>query len=100
MYPGRIGEPWRECVAACRHHAVLEILHDEPPSVSGGRWRAVGEAPVGHRDQTLDERPQLLRLGTVVSIRSCRRSAVAWLRSIAMRCSVTRPSFRWRLYVS
>jgi hypothetical protein len=33
--------------------------------------------------------------GTVVSIRSWRNSAVAWFRSIAMRCSVTRPSFRW-----
>src|SRR5262249_24297763 len=32
--------------------------------------------------------------GTVVSMSSCRRSAIAWLRSIARRCSVTRPSFR------
>ena len=32
--------------------------------------------------------------GIVVSMRSWRRSASAWLRSIAMRCSVTRPSFR------
>ena len=32
--------------------------------------------------------------GIVVSMRSCRSSAVAWFRSIAMRCSVTRPSLR------
>ena len=35
-----------------------------------------------------------LAFGTVVSIRSCRMSAVAWFRSSAMRCSVTRPNFR------
>ena len=35
-----------------------------------------------------------LARATVVSIRSCWMRAEAWLRSIAMRCSVTRPSFR------
>jgi hypothetical protein len=32
--------------------------------------------------------------GMVVSMRSCRSSAIAWFRSSASRCSVTRPSFR------
>src|SRR5262249_47349554 len=30
----------------------------------------------------------------VVSMRSCRMSAIAWLRSSAVRCSLTRPSLR------
>src|SRR4029450_9456857 len=32
--------------------------------------------------------------GIVVSMRSCRMSAIAWLRSSAVRCSLTRPSLR------
>jgi hypothetical protein len=33
--------------------------------------------------------------GIVVSMRSCRISAIAWLRSSAVRCSLTRPSLRY-----
>src|SRR6185436_348947 len=33
--------------------------------------------------------------GIVVSMRSCRMSAIAWLRSSAVRCSLTRPSLRY-----
>jgi hypothetical protein len=36
-----------------------------------------------------------LARGTVVSMCSCWNKAEAMLRSIAIRCSVTRPSFRW-----
>jgi hypothetical protein len=50
---------------------------------------------LGDRDDPLDEGPELLRLRQRRLDVLVRISASAWLRSIAMRCSVTRPSLRW-----
>ena len=47
------------------------------------------------RDDPLDERPQLLRLRhRRFDVLVLEAAPCAWLRSIAMRCSVTRPSLR------
>jgi hypothetical protein len=68
-----LGEPRRNHVEQLRHDlAVLQILHDQTPRVQDLHFRrrgralagmAVGEAALGDRDQALDKRPQLLRLG-------------------------------------
>ena len=68
------------------------------------RRRAFSDAAVGARPPATPRLAMVMSrstngrssfaFGTVVVRCSWRSSAVAWLRSIAMRCSVTRPSFR------
>jgi len=93
--PGALGVARRQRVEQLLHDVLIDDVGGDQAARVQGRRPALGDAALGHGDDLLRVRAQLLgaRHGglDVLVLQQGRRQ----LRSIARRCSVTRPSLRW-----